>query len=875
MTGNELRKKYLDFFKSKQHLIQSSYSLIPHDDPTLLIVAAGMAPLKPFFTGKMTPPSPRIATCQKCVRTNDIENVGYTARHHTFFEMLGNFSFGDYFKVEAIEWAWEFVTKHLQLDPNRIYPSVYEEDDEAYDIWRDKIGIPEARIVRLGKKDNFWEIGPGPCGPCSELYYDMGEEFGCGNENCFVGCDCDRYLEFWNLVFTQFDRQEDGSYLPLAKKNIDTGAGLERLASIMQHKRSNFETDLVFPIIQYVEKISGMCFGKDGKNDISMKVIADHGRSMVVMIGDGILPSNEGRGYVLRRILRRAIRHGKLLGINNSFMLPLVDVVAGIFAEPYPEIGKNIDFIKKIVENEENRFNETLHQGTELLIKIIAEQKQAGGAVILGADVFRLYDTYGFPWELTMEIAAEQGMSIDQNGFSVAMEEQRNRARTARVDVATTDGIPDLTKIVNQPTEYNKEYSEAKILAIFKAGQLLDVAVDGSEVALVLDKTAFYAEGGGQVCDKGFINSADGQFVIRLVKKLPDGTVAHFGQVVTGKFALNATVTMLPDCDLRMAAARNHTATHILHSVLKNVLGNHVNQAGSLVSPERLRFDFSHFEQIKPEQLSEIEFLVNQRILAGDSVKINNMSIADAKASGATALFGEKYGDIVRVVRIGDYSKEFCGGNHVDVSGEIGLFKILSEESVAAGVRRIEAVTGMAAVDYVQRQNIILNKISDALKVGTDSLVERIGSLQEKTKELEKTIAKLNRKLVGNQLEDLCNAAVSVGALSYVVAEVSVPDVESLRELGDSVKNKLENCIVVLGAKIADKLSFLALVQGAALKCAHAGKIIQETARIAGGNGGGKPEMAQAGGKLPEKLGEALAAARTIIAKQTIGGENE
>jgi len=875
MTGNELRKKYLEFFKSKQHLIQNSYSLIPHDDPTLLIVAAGMAPLKPFFTGKMTPPSPRIATCQKCVRTNDIDNVGHTARHHTFFEMLGNFSFGDYFKVEAIEWAWEFVTEHLQLDPQRIYPSVYEEDDEAYNIWRDKIGIPEARIVRLGKKDNFWEIGPGPCGPCSELYYAMGEEFSCGNADCFVGCDCDRYLEFWNLVFTQYDRQDDGSYLPLAKKNIDTGAGLERLASIMQHKRSNFETDLVFPIIEYIMSVSGIRYGADAKSDISMKVIADHGRSMVVMIGDGILPSNEGRGYVLRRILRRAIRHGKLLGIDRPFMLPMVDVVASIFAEPYPEIASNIEFIKKIVESEESRFNETLQQGTELLTKIIAEQMQAGRSIITGADVFKLYDTFGFPWELTMEIAAEQGLEIDQSGFKISMEEQRNRARAARTDVVMACGMPDLAAIVQQPTEYNREFSTAKILAIFKATQLLNEASIGSDVALVLDRTAFYAEGGGQVCDKGIINTNEGRFEIISIKKLPDGTVAHFGTVVAGIFVVNAPVTMVPDCDLRVAAARNHTATHILHSVLKKVLGNHVNQAGSQVTPERLRFDFSHFEQIKTEQLRAIERLVNERILDGETVAINTVNIAEAKAAGATALFGEKYGENVRVVRIGDYSQELCGGIHVDTSSEIGLFKIVSEESVAAGVRRIDAVTGIAAVEYVQRQAEVLTNISDLLKVGQDNLVERIEFILGKTKELEKVVAQLNRNIVGNQLDDLCKAAVEAGTMRYVVAEVVVPDVESLRELGDSVKNKLENCVVVLGAKIADKLSLLALVHGTAVKRVHAGKIIKEVAKIAGGDGGGKPEMAQAGGKLPEKLGDALAKARAIIAQQMVGGENE
>ena len=875
MTGNELRKKYLDFFKAKQHLIQNSYSLIPHEDPTLLIVAAGMAPLKPFFTGKMTPPSPRIATCQKCVRTNDIENVGHTARHHTFFEMLGNFSFGDYFKIEAIEWAWEFVTKHLLLDPERIYPSVYVEDDEAYNIWRDKIGIPEQRIVRLGKKDNFWEIGPGPCGPCSELYYDMGEEFGCSNPECFVGCDCDRYLEFWNLVFTQFDRQEDGSYLPLTKKNIDTGAGLERLASIMQRKRSNFETDLVFPIIQYIERTAGMIFGSNAQNDISMKVIADHGRSMVVMIGDGILPSNEGRGYVLRRILRRAIRHGKLLGIDRPFMLPLVDVVAEIFAEPYPEIRNNIDFIKKIVENEENRFNETLQQGTELLFKIIAEQNKTGGTIIPGADVFKLYDTYGFPWELTMEIAAEQGLSIDQSGFKTAMEEQRDRARAARADVIVADTVPDLTVLVNQPTDYNKQYTSANILAIFTDGQLLNVAPSDSEVALVLDRTAFYAEGGGQVCDKGLIINSNAKFEVHSVKKLADGTVVHYGKVLSGEFIINAPIILQPDCELRIAAARNHTATHILHSVLKKVLGNHVNQAGSQVTAERLRFDFSHYEQLKLEQLQEIERSVNKLVLSGETVEIKKMAIADAKVAGATALFGEKYGDVVRVVRIGDYSQELCGGIHVDQSSEIGMFKITSEESVAAGVRRIEAVTGIAAVEFSQRQTEILNKIADTLKVGFDNLADRVDYLQVKTKDLEKTISQLNRKLVGNQLNDLCNATVTVGDVCYLVAEVSVPDAESLRELGDSLKNKLENSVVVLGAKIADKLNFLALVNGTALGLAHAGNIVKETAKIAGGNGGGKPDMAQAGGKIPEKLHDALAKARAVIVHQIAGGNNE
>lgn len=874
MTGNELRRKYLDFFKSKQHLIQNSYSLIPQDDPTLLIVAAGMAPLKPFFTGKMTPPSPRIATCQKCVRTNDIDNVGYTARHHTFFEMLGNFSFGDYFKNEAIKWAWEFVTEHLQLDPERIYPSVYVEDDEAYGIWRDQIGIPEARIVRLGKKDNFWEIGPGPCGPCSELYYDMGEEFGCGRDDCFVGCDCDRYLEFWNLVFTQFDRQEDGSYLPLAKKNIDTGAGLERLASIMQRKRSNFETDLVFPIIEYVAQLSGVRFGADAKTDVSMKVIADHGRSMVVMIGDGILPSNEGRGYVLRRILRRAIRHGKLLGIEQPFMLALVDIVAGIYAEPYPEIGKNIDFIKKIVENEENRFNETLHQGTELLLRIVSEQKRSNIAVITGADVFRLYDTYGFPWELTMEIAAEHGLTIDIEGFQTAMAEQRERARAARADVVITDGVPDLTEIVRVPTAYCAQHTTAKIVALFKSAQLLTLAHEGEEVALVLDRTAFYAEGGGQASDRGLICSATGQFRVDVVKKLPDGTVAHYGTVISGEIALEAEVELRPDRAQHIATARNHTATHILHSVLKEVLGSHVNQAGSQVTSERLRFDFSHFEQIKADELARIERMVNERILSFETVNISTMSITDAKAGGATALFGEKYGEVVRVVRIGDFSQELCGGSHVANSCEIGMFKIISEESVAAGVRRIEAVTALAAVDYVQRSADILNKVAGGLKTTAEGAAERIELMQGKIRELEKTIGQMNSRLVQDQLNDLCEAVINVNDIPYLVAEVRVPDVESLRELGDSLKNKYDNCVILLGANIADKLSFLALVRGErALKLAHAGNIVKEAAKVSGGGGGGKPEMAQAGGKQVDKLNDALAAASMIIARQLGGGK--
>ena len=872
MTGNELRKKYLDFFASKQHLVQGSFSLIPQDDPSLLIVAAGMAPLKPFFTGRMTPPSTRMATCQKCVRTNDIENVGYTARHQTFFEMLGNFSFGDYFKREAIAWAWEFVTQHLKLDVAKLYASIYEDDDEACAIWRDEIGLEEWRIVRMGKKDNFWEIGTGPCGPCSELYYDRGPEYGCGKQGCFVGCDCDRYLEFWNLVFTQYDRQEDGSYLPLAKKNIDTGAGLERLASIMQGKATNFETDLLFPIIDYIQKTSGKQYGIDKARDVSMKVIADHGRSVVVMIGDGIMPSNEGRGYVLRRILRRAIRHGKLLGISKPFMGDVVGVVADIYAQPYPDITKNHDYIRKIIEVEEQRFNETLQQGTELLLDIVAQHKDAHVAVLSGDAVFKLYDTYGFPWELTREIVEEHGLSINYEGFLQAMEQQRARARSARSDVGGFEGTPDLTGIVSSPTIYDRSLIQANVLAVFRGESILKDVEVGADAGIVVDGTAFYAEGGGQTGDKGVISAPGMMFEVENVKKLPDGTIVHYGKLANGKIGAGQVINLAPDKAAHQAIARNHSATHILQAVLKQKLGGHVNQAGSQVTAERLRFDFTHFEQISPETMRDIERCVNVYILGDVHVDVRNMSIEEAKTSGAMALFGEKYGDVVRVVRMGDFSLELCGGSHVCSVGEIGLFKIVAEESVAAGVRRIEAVTGIAAVDYVQARERIINAIAATFKTAVENIPERLEQTLGKIKEQERAITQLNSKIVAGQTESLFEQMYEHGCVKCLVVEAVVPDAESLRELGDTIKAKWSDCAVLLAAKIGDKVNFLALSRGAAAGKVHAGNLVKEVAAIAGGGGGGKPDMAQAGGKQPEKLQAALDKARDIIDKAFTGG---
>ena len=866
MTGNELREKYLQFFASKDHLVLPSYSLIPENDPTLLMVGAGMAPFKPFFTGKMKPPHPRITTSQKCVRTGDIENVGKTARHHTFFEMLGNFSFGDYFKREAIAWAWEFITKHLEIPEEQLWVTIYPDDEEAFDIWTKEVGVNPKRVVKL--EDNFWEIGPGPCGPCSEIYVDLGPERGC-SDNCVLGCDCDRYLEIWNLVFTQFDRDEAGNYNPLAKKNIDTGAGLERIASVLQNKKSNFETDLIFPIIEYASKVSGVKYETSTKNDISLKVIADHARSMTIMILDGILPSNEGRGYVLRRIIRRAIRHGRLLGIETSFLAGAVDAVITIFGNVYPELVEKQDYIRKVISLEEERFHTTLAQGIELLSKLIADLKVTGKDVLDGKSAFKLYDTFGFPWELTAEILEENKFSLDKDAFDAAMNEQRERARAARQENQRVS-VPDLTGINVDSLKQDYNVTTAKVVLLWKDGKAVEQVHDGEEVGIILDTTAFYAEGGGQAGDTGMIETEVGKVEIENAKKLANGTIYHIGIVVEGLIKVGDNVKILIDAEVKQATARNHTATHLLHAALKNIVGEHVNQAGSSVNSERLRFDFSHFEPLTTEQIEKIEQQVNEAILKAITVDISEKTQNEAKEMGAMALFGEKYGDIVRVVNIKDCSVELCGGTHVNNVAEIGLFKIVSEAGVASGVRRIEAITGKLAYDKVNSVEKTLNKAVSLLKSRNNEVVEKIEALLTQVKTLEQQLALANSKMAQETASELLATAIDVNGVTIVNAEVEIEDMDGLRNLADLLRDKLTVGVIVLGAKIADdKVNFVVMAtKDAVAKGIHAGNIIKETAKVAGGGGGGRPDMAQAGGKNPEKITEALTMATEVITKQ-------
>lgn len=867
MTGNELRKKFLEFFKSKDHLILPSYPLIPENDPTLLLVGAGMAPFKPFFTGKMNPPHPRISTSQKCVRTGDIENVGRTARHHTFFEMLGNFSFGDYFKKEAITWAWEFITEHLQMPKDRLWITIHTEDDEAFAIWHNEIHIPAERIIRM--EDNFWEIGPGPCGPCSEIYFDLGEERGCGKAECAVGCDCDRFLEIWNLVFTQYDRDEAGNYTPLAKKNIDTGAGLERIASVLQNKKSNFETDLLFPLIEHAAKVAKVKYGHNNKTDISLKVIADHIRSMTVMIGDGILPSNEGRGYVLRRILRRAVRHARLLGIEKTFLVPMVDVVVAIFAEAYPDLAEKQIFIKKVIQLEEERFQTTLVQGMELLNGHIQQLQNDAIMILDGMTAFKLYDTFGFPWELTLEILEEHNMQLDKQNFDVAMKEQRERARAARQDHEEKVIIPDLSKLAVEQLIVDEQSENGKVVLAWKDGVLVDEVHDGEDVAVILDVTAFHAEGGGQVGDIGLLEGSLGKIRVTATKKLPNGTTYHLGNVTEGALKAGDNVKLKVDTVRKRDTARNHTATHLLHAALKQVLGTHVNQAGSFVSPERLRFDFSHFSQVTPKQLLEVEKLVHQAVLECIPVRIVETDQDAAKEMGAVALFGEKYGESVRVVLVGDVSKELCGGSHVMNTAEIGLFKIVSEAGIGSGIRRIEAVTGAGAIEYINTREQLLISAAAMLKSRPEEITSKAENIIGHVKELEHELASLKSKLAHGEVDTLLSGSQEINGVRVVIGEVSINDIDGLRTIADMVRDRLQCGVVTLGSIHADKVNFVAMAtKEAVARGVHAGNIVKDVSKITGGGGGGRPDMAQAGGRQPEKITDALQFALEVIKNQ-------
>lgn len=861
MTGNEIRKAYLEFFKSKQHLILHSFPLIPENDPSLLLIGAGMAPLKPYFTGKLVPPSYRVTTSQKCIRTDDIDNVGRTARHHTFFEMLGNFSFGDYFKKEAISWAWEFLTKVIELDPDKLYVTIYPDDKEAYDYWHNMIGLADERIFKFD--DNFWEIGEGPCGPDSEIFYDLGPERGCGKPTCTVGCDCDRYLEIWNLVFTQYNRTKDGKYEPLAKKNIDTGCGLERLASVIQQKESNFETDLIFPIIEKVIAISGGDYSQPDQK-MAMKVIADHIRAITVMISDGILPSNEGRGYVLRRILRRAVRYGRLLGIDHLFLSSLVDMVIDILGTEYPELRQYESLIKRVIDTEERQFSATLAQGLDLLHQMMEEANST--KILAGSEVFKLYDTFGFPVELTEEIAAEKGYTLDTEGFKKAMTEQQERARAARTKVSAKVAVPDTTKLDQDTLVNDAEAVNGHIVMIGREGTEVQQARDGEEVTIILDSNPFHAEGGGQLGDTGILKAQGGSARVTDAKALPNGLVYLIATVAEGQIQTGDAVDIAVDKARNLAIARNHTATHLLQAALRKVLGNHVNQAGSLVTPEHLRFDFTNFSPVSAEELEKVESLVNEEILKNVPVTIEEMALKDAKEKGAMALFGEKYGDRVRVVSVGDFSCELCGGSHVTNTAAIGSFRILSETGTGTGVRRIEAVTGAAALQKAKADEAVIRNLASVLKVKADDVTVKVGHLLKQLKDTEKELQQLKKDAALSDLDAILASREDINGVPVIAASAQADSMDSLRELADTVLDKSGSGVVLLAAVSGDKVQFVCKVdKGDTKKGLHAGKIIKAAAQAAGGNGGGRPDMAQAGGKQPEQIDAALRAGKDMV----------
>ena len=860
MTGNEIRKAYLDFFESKKHLKLHSFSLVPENDPSLLLIGAGMAPLKPYFTGKLVPPSYRVTTSQKCIRTGDIDNVGRTARHHTFFEMLGNFSFGDYFKKEAITWAWEFLTEVLELDTNKLYVTVYPEDEEAYDIWHNIVGLADERIFKL--EDNFWEIGEGPCGPDSEIFYDLGPERGCGKPTCNVGCDCDRYLEIWNLVFTQFNKTKDGSYEPLEKKNIDTGAGLERLASVIQQKESNFETDLLFPIMQ---RVIDVCHGdyNNKEQKIAVKVIGDHIRAVTMMIGDGILPSNEGRGYVLRRILRRAVRFGRVLGIEEAFLADLVDIVIDMYKEAYPELAERKELIKTVIATEEAQFSATLAQGLELLNAMIEDADGTG--VLAGEKVFKLYDTFGFPVELTEEIVQEHGMTIDHDGFDKAMKAQQERARAARAKVSAKVATPDTTGLDQSALVKDENAVNARVVLIGIDGAAVERAEKDTAITIILDKTPFHAEGGGQIGDTGYITGPSGKAEVTDTKSLANGLTYMIAIVTEGSLAKGDEVGITVDKVRNLDIARNHTATHLLPAALRKVLGTHVNQAGSLVTPERLRFDFTHFSPMTNEELAEVEKEVNRQIMKNVELEIEEMPVDDAIKKGAMALFGEKYGDIVRVVNVPGFSCELCGGSHVPNTSVIGSFRIVGESGTGTGIRRIEAVTGKAAHERAVADAVLLQEVATLLKSKEEDIPAKIEQLLTALKEAEREVAQLSHKLATSSLDDILAAKEEIHGVSVTAASVTADSAEGLRDMADMVLDKVGG-IVLLGAVQGDKVSFVCKVDKELTKQGyHAGKIVKAAAVAAGGGGGGRPDMAQAGGKDPQKLEEALKAGKEAV----------
>ncbi|RHW40590.1 alanine--tRNA ligase [Neobacillus notoginsengisoli] len=864
LTGSQIRKMFLDFFQEKNHHLEPSASLVPHDDPSLLWINSGVATLKKYFDGRVIPDNPRITNAQKSIRTNDIENVGKTARHHTFFEMLGNFSIGEYFKEEAIEWAWEFLTseKWMGFDPEKLSVTVHPEDHEAYEYWKNKIGLPKERIIRL--EGNFWDIGEGPSGPNTEIFYDRGPEYGDdpNDPELYPGGENDRYLEVWNLVFSQFNHNPDGTYTPLPKKNIDTGMGLERMASVVQNVPTNFDTDLFIPIIRATEQLSGAKYGEAKETDIAFKVIADHIRTVSFAVGDGALPSNEGRGYVLRRLLRRAVRYAKQIGINRPFMYELVPVVGEIMHDFYPEVMDNQEFIQKVVKNEEERFHETLHEGLAILESVIKKEKEKGSTVISGKDVFRLYDTYGFPVELTEEYAEESGMTVDHASFEAEMEAQRERARAARQDVESMQvqsGVLGDIKVESNFVGYDQLETEAEVLVILKDGELAEEAVEGEEIQFILDHTPFYAESGGQIADQGHLIGNGVKVFVKDVKKAPNGQNLHRAIVEEGTLEKGQKVAAAVNKENRIKIIKNHTATHLLHQALKDVLGNHVNQAGSLVEADRLRFDFSHFGQVKPEELEQIEKIVNEKIWQNIPVDISFKPIAEAKAMGAMALFGEKYGDVVRVVNVGDYSLELCGGCHVPNTAVIGLFKISAESGIGAGTRRIEAFTGEGAYELLNSQVGLLKDAADKLKAKPKDLSTRIDGLLSELKQLQRDNESLAAKLGHIEASNLSSKAKEVNGVTILSATIQGQDMAGLRSMADDLKQKLGSGVIVLGSANEGKVNLIAAVTPDLIKKGfHAGKLVKEVAFKCGGSGGGRPDMAQAGGKDPSQLESAL-----------------
>lgn len=873
MKAREIRSKWLEFFAGKGHKIEPSASLVPHNDPSLLWINAGMAPLKPYFDGRVKPENPRLTNSQKCIRTNDIENVGKTRRHHTFFEMLGNFSIGDYFKEEAITWAWEFLTdkKWIGFDPERLSVTVYPEDEEAFKLWNEKVGLPAERIVKL--EDNFWDIGEGPCGPCTEIFYDRGDAYGdLSDPECYPGGENERFLEVWNLVFSQFNHNKDGSYTPLPNKNIDTGAGLERFASILQDVNSNFDTDLFQPIIKQTAKMAGVTYGTAEESDVALKVIADHIRTVTFAVADGVLPSNEGRGYVIRRLLRRAVRYGKLIGMDKPFMFGLVETVGDIMGTYYTDVVTKREFIEKVIRAEEERFHETLSDGLAILADISGEAKAAGRTLISGADAFKLYDTYGFPLDLTEDFAAEHGLGVDREGFEAAMEEQRERARAARHESGSMRVQGGVLTDFTTKTEfvgYNELKVTTSIVAIVADDAFVDTLGAGQSGQIILASTPFYAESGGQVSDRGTLRSGSDSATVEGLYKAPHGQHVHQVTVEAGELRVGSEVTASVNKEQRGHTVKNHTATHLLHKALKETLGEHVNQAGSLVEPQRLRFDFSHLGSISPEELVEIERRVNEQIWNALPVTTSLKAIDEAKAMGAMALFGEKYGDIVRVVQVGDYSLELCGGCHVNNSAEIGLFKIVSESGIGSGVRRIEAVTGRGAYQFMDGQLDLLKQAAGLLKSNVNDVPKRVEGLFQQLKELGRENESLQNKLSVIEARELTSQVVSVGQTQLLAAHVQAGSMDALRTLADELKAKLPDAVLVLGAPSEDKVNFVVVVpKEEVARGLHAGKLVKEVAAVCGGGGGGRPDMAQAGGKDASKLDEALKKAAEWIVSQ-------